>query len=302
MPKARISHIAAIFLVLAVGFVVACTTRPSDETIAGNLQNKITTDPLTKDSAIEAVVKDGKVMLRGTARTAEAQQKAEEFARLEPGVVSIQDATLVEAGDVSAPPMPPAAAEPVRATRTPPPVPAAKPKPRPIVVPAGTVLTVRVGAPLSSKSSQSGQSFPATLAQPVSVGGKHAIPEGAPATGTVVTAKAKGKIKGSGQLDLALTSITVRGRTYPIQTQVLENTVKGKGKRTAATTGGGAAGGALIGGLAGGGKGAGIGALVGAGAGFVGGTLTGNKQIEIPAEAALSFELSVPLTIAPSAE
>ncbi len=301
MPKARISRIAAIFLIIAVGFVVACSKGPSDETIAGDLQNKITADPLTKDSAIEAVVKNGKVKLRGTARTVEAQQKAEEFARLEPGVVSIEDATLVEAEAAPAP-QPPPPAEPVTVTPAAPPVLVEKPKPRPIVVPAGTVLTVRLGAPLSSKSSQSGQSFPATLAQPVSVGGRHAIPEGAAATGTVVTAKAKGKIKGSGQLDLALTSITVRGQTYPIQTRVLENTVKGKGKRTAATTGGGAAGGALIGGLAGGGKGAGIGALVGAGAGFVGGTLTGNKQIEIPAEAALSFELSVPLTIAPSAE
>ncbi|MGE5207545.1 MAG: BON domain-containing protein [Chlamydiota bacterium] len=300
MPKARISRIAVILLTLVIGVVVACSKRPSDETIAGNLQNKIAADPITKDSAIEAVVKDGKVTLRGTARTTAAQQKAEEFARLEPGVVSIEDAALVEEEAASAP-APPAPAEPVRARRAAPP-PVEKPKPRPTVVPAGTVLTVRLGAPLSSKSSQSGQSFPATLAQPVSVGGRHAIPAGAPATGTVVTAKAKGKIKGSGQLDLALTSITVKGRTYSIQTRVLENTVKGKGKRTAATTGGGAAGGALIGGLAGGGKGAGIGALVGAGAGFVGGTLTGNKQIEIPAEAALSFELSVPLTIAPSTE
>ena len=300
MPKARISRIAVIFLTLVMGAVVACSTRPSDETIAGNLQNKIAADPITKDSAIEAVVKDGKVTLRGTARTTAAQQKAEEFARLEPGVVSIEDVAVVEE-EAAAAAAPPAPAEPARARRTAPP-PVEKPKPRPIVVPAGTVLTVRLGAPLSSKSSQSGQSFPATLAQPVSVGGRHAIPAGAPATGTVVTAKAKGKIKGSGQLDLALTSITVKGRTYSIQTRVLENTVKGKGKRTAATTGGGAAGGALIGGLAGGGKGAGIGALVGAGAGFAGGALTGNKQIELPAEAALSFELSVPLTIGPSAE
>ena len=84
---------------------------------------------------------------------------------------------------------------------------------------------------------------------------------------------------------------TVRGQTYSIQTGVLDSTAKGKGKRTAATTGGGAAGGALIGGLVGGGKGAGIGALVGAGAGLVGGAMTGNNQVEIPAESALSFQI-----------
>ena len=80
---------------------------------------------------------------------------------------------------------------------------------------------------------------------------------------------------------------------------MLSSTVKGKGKRTAATTGGGAAGGALIGGIAGGGKGAAIGAGIGAAAGFLGGTFTGNKQIEVPAESALSFTLAQPLTLPP---
>jgi hypothetical protein len=155
---------------------------------------------------------------------------------------------------------------------------------------------------LSSKTSTTGQAFIATLAQPVGAGGKTALPKGATLSGTVVTAKAKGKIKGEGQLDLMLTSISVRGHTYPIKTNLLSSTEKGKGKRTAATTGGGAAGGALIGGLAGGGKGAGIGALVGAGAGFVGGAFTGNKQIELPAESALSFTLTSSLTLPPRGE
>jgi hypothetical protein len=137
------------------------------------------------------------------------------------------------------------------------------------------------------------------LAQPVTVGARTAIREGSKASGTVVTAKAKGKVKGEGQLDLKLTSISAHGQTFPIATVVLSSTVKGKGKRTAATTGGGAAGGALIGGIAGGGKGAAIGAGIGAAAGFLGGTFTGNKQVEIPAESALSFTLAQPLTLPP---
>jgi hypothetical protein len=44
--------------------------------------------------------------------------------------------------------------------------------------------------------------------------------------------------------------------------------------------------------MAGGGKGAAIGAGLGAAAGFIGGTLTGNKQIEVAAESALSFTLA----------
>ena len=163
-------------------------------------------------------------------------------------------------------------------------------------------LTVTVDQKLSSKGSQAGQPFSATLAQPVTVEGRTAIPKGAHVIGRVITAKEKGKIKGEGQLSIALTSITVRGLDYPIQTGTLDSTVKGKGKRTAATTGGGAAGGALIGGLAGGGKGAGIGAVVGAAGGLIGGAMTGNKQIEIPAETALTFTLSAALKLPPRKE
>jgi len=205
------------------------------------------------------------------------KQKAEQTAREEPSVGDNQAATQ----PVPAPP------------------PAEVEKPKPIVVPAGTVLTVRTSQALSSKNSQTGQSFLGELAQPLSVAGRSALAAGSTVSGTVVVAKAKGKVKGEGQLDLALNSISVGGHTYQIQTNVLSSTVKGKGKRTAATTGGGAAGGALIGGIAGGGKGAAIGAGVGAAAGFLGGSLTGNKQIEIPAEAALSFTLAQPLTLPP---
>jgi hypothetical protein len=61
--------------------------------------------------------------------------------------------------------------------------------------------------------------------------------------------------------------------------------------------GGGTALGAIIGGLAGGGKGAAIGAAAGAGAGTGGAAFTGNKEIVLPAESALSFRLTSPLEV-----
>jgi hypothetical protein len=61
--------------------------------------------------------------------------------------------------------------------------------------------------------------------------------------------------------------------------------------------GGGAGLGAIIGGLAGGGKGAAIGVLAGAGAGTAGAAFTGNKDIVLPAESALSFKLLQPLVL-----
>jgi hypothetical protein len=190
-----------------------------------------------------------------------------------------------------------AASSPTSEAATPATVPEPPPPPEPVVIPAGTVITVRLGQALGSKSSTTGDSFSATVASPVSVNGQVVIPGSSAAGGTVVEAKAKGKVKGEARLKLALKYVTINGQKYPIATSMSNTTEKGKGKRTAVATGGGAAGGALIGGIAGGGKGAAIGAVVGAGAGFVGGTLTGNNQIELPAESTLSFELTAPLTL-----
>jgi BON domain len=284
----------SILLTVLLGFSVACSKRPNDDTIVKDIQDKIAADPDTKDSQVSVAAKDAKVTLTGQVKTPAAQQKVEQIAREEPGAAGVDDQTQVQPDAMSG-----AAMQAMAPVPTPPPPPVEQPKPQPIVVPSGTTLTITVGQALSSKTSQTGQTFIGTVAQPVSVGGRTAIPAGSTVSGTVVTAKSKGKIKGQGELDLALTSVTVRGQNYNIQTGVLDNTVKGKGKRTAVATGGGAAGGALIGGIAGGGKGAGIGALVGAGAGLLGGSLTGNQQIEIPAESALSFRMTAPLTLPP---
>jgi hypothetical protein len=167
--------------------------------------------------------------------------------------------------------------------------------PKPLIVPAGTVLTVRLGQAVGSKISSPGQTFTATLASPITVEGTTVVPAGATASGTVVDAKPLGRFKGGAVLQLRLTSITVNGVEQSVSTSALTRTATGKGKRTAVLAGGGAGLGALIGGLAGGGKGAAIGALAGGGAGAGGAAFTGNKDIVLPAESALSFKLEQPL-------
>jgi hypothetical protein len=168
---------------------------------------------------------------------------------------------------------------------------------KPIVVDAGTQITVTADQSVSSKTSNPGDRFDVSLAAPVLAGEKVVIPSGARAIGTVTDAKSAGKFKGNAAISVTLSSITVNGQEYDVKTNSVTEASKGRGKRTAVGAGGGAAVGAIIGAIAGGGKGAAIGAGAGAGAGTAGAAFTGERDITIAAETKLHFKLKEPLEI-----
>ncbi len=170
-------------------------------------------------------------------------------------------------------------------------------KREPIVVPAGTAVTVSLGSAIGSKLSQSGQTFNGTVAKDVLAGNVVAIPQGATVSGTVTDAKPLGKFAGGAILQVRLDSINLNGADMQVQAALRTFSAKGKGKRTAVLAGGGAALGGIVGALAGGGKGAAIGLAAGGGAGAGGAALTGNKDIVLPAESAVTFELSQALEV-----
>ena len=181
-------------------------------------------------------------------------------------------------------------------TQAPAPEPVPEP-PKPLVVPTGTALPIILSQRLSSHDNNAGEEFSGTLASDIVVDGEVAIPKGATASGVITKSKKQGTFKGEADFAIQLRSIRVGGKSYPISSSTYAATVKGKGKRSAVVTGGGAAVGALIGGLAGGGKGAAIGAGVGAGGGLAASGATGGENVNLPAESKVTFKLTQSLTI-----
>ena len=52
--------ISIALLTALLGLSIACSKKPSDDTIAKDIQNKIAADPDTKDSQVNVAAKDAK--------------------------------------------------------------------------------------------------------------------------------------------------------------------------------------------------------------------------------------------------
>ena len=166
-----------------------------------------------------------------------------------------------------------------------------------LTLPAGSVIQIRTTEFLSSGKNQKGNTFIATLAQPIVIDGWVVMRRGQTITGQVTDAVRAGRVKGVSKLQLELNQMTlVDGQLVPIQTQLLNASAgTSKGRDAAAiglTTGTGAAIGAAAGG--------GPGAAIGAGAGFVasvaGVLLTRGKPTIIVPETLLTFKTEQPVS------
>lgn len=80
-----------------------------------------------------------------------------------------------------------------------------------VTVPKGTQLTAVVDQTLHSTKTHEGDTFAASLAAPVKVGGKTVLPKGAHVTGKVVHVK-------KNELKVELASVTVHGKSYDLRT------------------------------------------------------------------------------------
>lgn len=201
----------------------------------------------------------------------------------------------------AAPPPPGYGAPPQQAYEPPRQVPYYNTPTQPVIVPAGTLLRVRLDQPLDTAHLQNGTIFHATNAVDVFERGVLAIPRGAALTGQVVEAHEGGKdrLAGSAVLSLQLTSVNLAGRVFPLATDVWSSRGPNKAGYTATNTAGGAILGALIGGLIGRGAGAAVGAGVGAVGGLAASSATNGPRVYLPVESQVDFHLATPATVQP---
>jgi hypothetical protein len=164
-------------------------------------------------------------------------------------------------------------------------------------IPAGTAITIRMIDAVDSTVHRPGQSFRASVDEPVVIGDRTLIPRGADVTTKLVEVKDPGKLKGGGELTLEVFSITVDGKTVDVRTPGVTTTGQSRTKQSGAVIGGTAALGAIIGAIAGGGRGAAVGAVSGAGAGTAIQVLTQGTRVRVPSETRLTFTLQEPIRL-----
>jgi hypothetical protein len=172
------------------------------------------------------------------------------------------------------------------------------PVPQNITIPAGTFLTVRVNQLLSSDHNHPGDSFSATLEQPVVVNGVVLAEPGQTLGGRVAEAEKAGRIEGVSRLAIQLTELTlVDGQQLPLQAQLVSRRGPTSTGQDAGMIAGTTGLGAAIGAAAGWGRGAAIGAGAGAAAGILGVLLTRGHPSVIYPEQLLTFRIDRPLTV-----
>ncbi|MDE3198162.1 MAG: hypothetical protein KGN84_17575 [Acidobacteriota bacterium] len=166
-----------------------------------------------------------------------------------------------------------------------------------ITIPTDTPITVRMIDAVNSETSHLGQTYRASIDEPVLVNGQQVIPRGADVVTKLVEDRQSGKIQGKTVETLALVSITINGQAVPVTSTEVRTESSSRGARSAGIIGGGAALGAIVGALAGGGKGAAIGATSGAALGGGAEVLTKGQTVKIPSETRLTFRLQTPVQL-----
>jgi hypothetical protein len=295
-------------VILAFASFVGCSHSRTDADITSEVQKEINSDSNIGTKQVSVVANDGVVTVSGTVGNDFERNAASNDASQVRGVKRVLNNLHLVSETGTAPTQD---TSPARSKRKPSSSPArrstnasATPLPNPVskqsaavTIPDGTSLSIRLIDSIDSDRNKPGDTFSATLESPLVAEGRVVAPKNADVEGRVEELQSAGHFAGRSEIALVLTKLSFNGRTYEIGTDEYTQEGNSRGKRTAATVGGGAAVGALIGGLTGGSKGALIGAGLGAGAGTGVQAVTKGQQIRLASESILEFRLNTPLTI-----
>jgi hypothetical protein len=164
-------------------------------------------------------------------------------------------------------------------------------------LPSGSEISVRLIDSIDSDRNNQGDEFRASLEDPITMGNDVVVPKGTDAKVRLVSEQESGKFKGRAGLTVQLVSLTVDGKTVPVNSSDVSEYSGSRGARTAKSAAAVGAIGAVIGAIAGGGKGAAIGAGAGAAAGAGAQTVMKGQQVRIPSETVLTFTTQQPLQL-----
>lgn len=166
-----------------------------------------------------------------------------------------------------------------------------------VEIPSGTSIVIRMIDDVDSQRDRVGQTFKASIDEPVMVGAETVIPRGADVVMKLTDDKESGKLTGRTELTMDILSLRVNGKLVDIDTAEVTTSSGSRTGKTAKVVGGTAALGAIIGAIAGGGRGAAAGAASGAAVGGGVQVLTKGQRVKIPSETRLTFTLQQPVRI-----
>lgn len=325
--------LARILAVLVVCGLAACTKTategPTDASIGEAIKASYYSDPALKGDRVDVSVSNGEVTLAGEVSSDTARLQAYKLANETPGVKKVNDMLQVKptetalqppveqpatgkapaaapkassAGRPSQAPSSPMTPAPAAASGAAPRPAAPAPSARIVTVPAGTSIQIQMIDSIDSEKDKIGETFLASLAAPIRAGNEVVVPKDTDIYVKLTDAKTSGTLTGRSELRLQLDHVKYQGKTYELSSTTYEQVGASRGKDTVKKTAIGAAIGTAIGAIAGGGKGAAIGAGVGAGSGTAAQVFMKGKQVKVPAETKLKFDLEQPVefTLPPS--
>jgi hypothetical protein len=178
------------------------------------------------------------------------------------------------------------------------PPPPARPQIVEVVVPASSVVGLRVVTSLSSETARVEDSVDARVTRDVVAEGQLAIPAGSRVLGDVVTVERGGKMKDKARLGVRFhTLVLADGRHVAFRTDAIFREGSSPGAESTRKIGGAAIGGAVLGAIIGGAKGAAIGGATGAAGGSAVVMAGDRNAATLPAGTIVTVRLTSPVAV-----